>query len=102
MSIKSTTLDVTATNIYTSNGVSALTTVYFCNTSPGVLTFNVYAVPSGLSADQTNIMYYALQIAPSDTYVLDTEKLILDNGDSIVANATIGGSIVSTVSYVGI
>jgi hypothetical protein len=102
MSIQSTVLDTTATTIYTSSGTSAVTVMYFCNTNPGALTFNIYAVPNGYSAGDTNIIYYAVQIAAQDTYVIDTERLLLDNGDSIVANCTIAGVIVSTVSYLGV
>ena len=102
MTIKNTTLGTAATTIYTSSGETALTTMYFCNTSPGELTFNIYAVPAGDTAGPSNIIYYALQIAPTDTFVLDAERLILEDGDSIVANATISGSIVSTVSSVSV
>jgi hypothetical protein len=43
-----------------------------------------------------------VQIAAGDTYVVDFEKLVLGNGDSLQANATATTSITSTVSYIGV
>jgi hypothetical protein len=102
MAIKSTVLDMTATSVYTSVGRSAVTLVYFCNTSPGQLTFNMHLVPNGQIASDTNVVYYSIQIAASDTFVLETERIILENGDSIVAAASLPSSIVTTVNYVSL
>jgi len=99
MSILSTTLDTTATTIYQSSGENVVTTLYFCNTSIAALTFNMYLVPNGGTASQSNIVYYNVEIAPSDTYVVDLEKIMLDDGDKIQANTAIAGFIVSTISY---
>jgi len=101
MAIISTTLDTTATTIYQSTGESVVTTLYFCNTSLATLTFNMYLVPAAGIADISNIVYYNVQIAPSDTYVVDTEKIMLGAGDKIQANTSIAGQIVSTISYMG-
>ena len=101
MSIKSTMLSGTAPDtIYQSNGQNAVTTTYFCNVSLGMVTINVYLVPSGGIATPENLIYWALEIDASDTYIIDTERLILDNGDAVIAEASGPGSIVATVSYV--
>jgi hypothetical protein len=102
MAIKNTTIDTSPTAIYTSLNDSAVTTIYFCNKTTGVVTFNVYVTPFGQPADVTSIVYYGIEVAPTDTYVLDTEKIILANGDAIYASASNADSIVSTVSYVSI
>lgn len=103
MSITNTTLSTAVAPIYTSSGTSAISVAYFCNTGLSTLTINVHAVSAGYGiADNTNILYSNLQITPTDTYVLDTEKLLLDNGDFLAANASINSAVVSTVSYIGI
>lgn len=108
MAIKSTQLDSTATTIYTSSGNSAVTVVYFCNVTPTPLAINFYAVPAGQQADVGNMIYHAVQIAPSDTFVVDTERLVLDANDYLVANVvsaspvSIGNTVVSTISYMDI
>jgi hypothetical protein len=116
MAIKNTVIDTTPTAIFTSGVTTAsennvVVSLYICNTSTGTVTFNLYLVPSGkiasplgidpVSAD-SNIIYYAVQVAGSDTYVIDTERLMLEQGDSIVATSTQANSLVATVSYMGI
>lgn len=101
MTIKSTILDITPTTIFQSSGTNVVTSLYFCNTNTGTLTFNLYLVPAAQIAGHTNIVYYTVQIAASDTYVIDTEKIMLDNGDTIQATTTIAGLIVATISSMG-
>jgi hypothetical protein len=105
MPLINTTLDTAVTEIYSSIGDTGVSVVYFCNTG-GTTTFNLYLVPSGGSASPTNIVYNNVQVASNDTYVMDTEKLILGNGDKIVAQAgtpfVLGVSgIVATVCWIG-
>ncbi len=104
MSIKSTVLSGAGSpdTVYQSNGQTAVTTAYYCNRSPALITVNIHLVPSGQSATVDNIIYWAIQIAANDTYIMDTERLIFDQGDSIVAEASLPSAIVATVSYVGV
>ena len=106
MAIQSTQLSGNTTPIFTSVNSNAITAIYICNTGSSIVSFNMYAVKAGHSADsQQNIIYYNVSIAPTDTYVVDTEKLILDGNDSIVASATTSGNaspVIATVSYIGI
>ena len=88
--------------VYQSTNQTAVTTMYFCNITSSMYTLNIHLVPSGGTASTNNLIYYALQIAPNDTYVMDTERLILDNGDMIICEASGTGAIVATVSYVGV
>lgn len=103
MAIQNEVLDTSPAAVYTSNGNSAVTAIYLCNVSPNTVTFNMFAVPSGDLADPTlNMIYSAVPITPGDTYVIDTEKLILEGGDSLVAQASDVDSIIATVSYLRI
>lgn len=104
MSIVNTTLNTTSPEVvYTSSGNSAITVIYICNTNDTVPTeINVHVVPNSGTPGQNNTVYYKVPLAAADTYVVDTEKLILSNGDSIHVSATITGNVVVTVSYVGI
>lgn len=103
MSIKSTVLSgVSPDTVYQSSDQSAVTTMYICNKSPTQVTVNIHLVPSGYTATPDNLIYYALQVAPNDTYVCDTERMILDDNDSVIADASFPNSLVVTVSYVGV
>lgn len=93
-----------AANIVASTGVSgvAVTTMYFCNRNGATTSFNLYVVPTGFVANANNIVYSNKLITSGDTYVVDWEKLILDPGDTIRANANVGNAIVATVSTIGV
>lgn len=107
MAITNTTLNTgAASSIFTSAGVSgdAVTTMYFCNpgTSPWV-TCNVFLVKNGSVANpSTNIVYSNVAITAGDTLVIDLEKLVLGNGDMIMANASTGSGLIATVSTIGV
>lgn len=105
MPLINTTLDTATTEIYSSIGDTGVSVIYFCNTG-GALTFNLYLVPSGGTALPTNLVYNNVQIAANDTYVMDTEKLILGDGDKIIAQASIAFisgvcGVVATVCWIG-
>lgn len=107
MAITNTSLDANNNSIFTSVGSNAVTTMYFCNTGQQVAYLTVHIVPKTFSPIATNIVYYNIPIAVADTYVVDTEKLILEDGDKITAilgvNYNVGNtSVVATVSTIGI
>ena len=104
MSITNATLTTgAAASVYTSSGSSAITTMYLCNRTASPVTVNLFVVASGGVASQANNMIYSnLVIASNDTYVMEWERILLTNGDSVQANASAASSIVSTVSYTGI
>ena len=95
-------LTTTPTAVYTSTGQSAITNVYFCNTTSGPINLDVYLVTSGGLADVTNIIYQQVGIPAFDTFVMDTEKIVFDDGDAIYATASNSPAIVATVSYMRI
>jgi hypothetical protein len=103
MSISNTVLSTTPTAIYTSTGSSVVTLLYFCNTSGSSKNVNLWLVPNGVAGAYANNQVYSnYTITASDTLILDKEKIILDNGDSIYANANAVASITTTIGYVAI
>jgi len=84
--------------VYTSTGQTALTAVYLCNSTPTTVSFNLYAVPNGAIPDVNNLIYFGVPIAGTDTYVIDTEKLIFGDNDSLVATISDAGSTTVTIS----
>ena len=102
MAIQNSTIGTTPAAFYTSAGDTAVTCIYFCNTSSNPVTFSVYAVPSGALAIASTRIYSTVTLTANDTYVVDMEKLILSSGDSLQAEADQEDVITVTVSSVGI
>jgi hypothetical protein len=106
MAITSTLLNDTNASIFTSDGSNAVTTMYFCNTGLQVAYVTMHVVPKNFSPGPTNIVYYQVPIAVKDTYVVDTEKLILEDGDKIFAVLGVNyhasnTAVIATVSTIG-
>lgn len=91
-----------ATAILTSSGSNAITSMVFCNTSAGTVTLTVYLIPSGGSASDSTTIVKSLNIIAYDTYVFDTSKFILSNGDVVSAISDTNNAVTATVSYVSI
>jgi len=93
-----------AANVLASTGASgvAVTTMYFCNTNTAATAFTLHLVPSGFTANANNIIYKHKVITSGDTYIVDWEKLVLETGDTLRANANVGNSIVASVSTIGV
>ena len=102
MAIQNTILTTSYSSVYTSTGDSATTVIYLCNTSSSPVKVDMCAVPSGGSAGAGNQIYKELEILANDTYIIDVEKLILEDGDSLQAKDDTGSVTTVTVSYVGI
>jgi hypothetical protein len=104
MSIVNTSLNTTVSNIFVSSGTNgdAVTVMYFCNTNAAPTSFSLYIVPAGQTADSNTVVYTNKLITSGDTYIMDTERLLLDTGDMVQASANAAGSITATVSYIGI
>lgn len=92
-----------AANVYVSSGASAITAMYLCNVDTSARTFDIYVCPSGtIITPLSTRIYSSVQIQSGDTYVVDTEKLILGSGDMIKANTSASNAIAMTISYIGI
>jgi hypothetical protein len=99
-----TTANVTTTvsNIYTSSGNTVMSVAYFCNYSTSPAQITVHLVPSGGSANVLNRIYSNVSITAGDTLVVETEKIIFGNNDTLQANASANNAINATVSYTGV
>ena len=91
-----------AANIYASSGETCVVTLYIANYTASAVTANVYLIPASGTASNSNIIIPNLQIAGYDTYIMNTERLVLGNGDMIQANANTGSALTATVSYTGV
>jgi hypothetical protein len=102
MAIAQQTLGTGATTLYTSSGVTAITALYLMNDHNGTVVVQLHVVSDGDTAATANKIIKNLSIAAGDTYVVDTERLVLDNGDTIQASSNTDAVVHSTISYVGV
>lgn len=105
MAITNTRLDSTsAITVFTAVGQQAITTLYLCNTTGNAATVDVNCIDTG--AGPVNVanttIYSQLEITGNDTYVISTEKLILDDTDVIECTANISDAITVTVSSIAV
>jgi hypothetical protein len=103
MAISNTVLTTSISNVYVSSGNSVVSVMYFYNDNASTRDFSLFLVPSGTSTiDSTVQIYGNVQVTSQDTFVIDLEKLVLGNGDTIRASASANTSVTASVSYVGI
>lgn len=93
------------TTVFTAVGQQAITVMYICNTDGSQpANVSVYCIDNSTSsgASEDNCIYSDLSILQGDTYVMDLEKLILDNGDMIDVESNAGNVITVTVSSISV
>jgi hypothetical protein len=95
-----------ATTVYTSTGNTVITFLSLCNYSGSDVLANVFVVPNGSSAGNTNIVIASLvltanAVSDGDTYQFyqGNEKLILGNGDTIQVSANADNRLTTVTSY---
>jgi hypothetical protein len=93
-----------STPVFTAVGQQAITVMYICNTSGGDARVTVFCIDSSDSSGPSNenTIYSELEVTANDTYVISTEKLILDNGDFIEVEANIADAVTVTVSSIAV
>lgn len=96
--------DTSPTTVFQSSGQQVISVMYFCNTSNNTVSLNVFAVNNDDStgASEDNIIYQNLELTGYETYVVSTEKLVLDNLDEIEIEANVANVVTITVSYVSV
>lgn len=106
MSITNASVTTTVGNVYVSTGNTAITFLSVCNYSASNVSVNVYAVPNGDIAGNSNIILTGVELEAAgagtgDTYQLYSggEKLLLANGDTIQMVATANSAVTATTSY---
>lgn len=102
MAIQNSIIGTTPAAFYTSTGDTAVTCVYLCNTSNATVAFSLYAVPLGGTAVANTKIYDSVVLTSKDTYVIDMEKLVLSDGDTLHAEADQPNAVTITVSSVAI
>ena len=81
----------------------AFTTIMVCNKGVSSATFSLYAVlDSEAVNDNKNKIVNSANIDAGDTFIMDSEKLILEAGDKLSFQQTGGtnGDLLVTVSYI--
>lgn len=105
MAIRSTRLlDTNPTQVFLAAGQQAITVMYICNTTSGTVNVNVNVIndDDSTASGIDNRIYSDLQITANDTYVLSTEKLILDDGNEIEVTADVSDAVTVTVSSIAV
>ena len=86
--------------------VVAVTTIHLCNITAQDATVDVYVLPydgSTTVPTANNKIYSSLTVRGNDTYIIDSEKLILSANDKIYIEAPdSSGLIVATISTIGL
>lgn len=106
MAIQSIDVADTNTDVYTSSGNNLISTMIFCNIgvpdtnddSVNLATLDIHLVKNGQSVSNTNKIVSLLSIPASETVFFDTERIVLENGDRIVAVASAANLISCTIS----
>ena len=93
-------------HVFQASEDTAVTTIHLCNITSEDATVNIYILKSdGSTTVPTENMkiYNSLTIEAQDTYVIDTEKMILSTNDKIfVETPDSSGLIVATISTIGL
>jgi len=105
MAITNEYIDATITTVYTSTDTTAITSMIFCNYASATLTdadtyLDLHIVPSGDTYNEKNKILHQLKIPAGETFIMDSERLVLDNGDTIQAQTTSPATVSVTVSSI--
>jgi len=102
MAIKNTLITNTNSVMYTSAGANAITSIIVCNYAASASNLTLFAVPAAdVSGTTTNVRHTiisALPIPAGETVSLDQEKLVLANGDALIAIASVNSMLTFTIS----
>ena len=92
--------------VFQASADTAVTSLHLCNITSNDATINIYLLPSDGSTTvptENNKIYNSLTIQGTDTYVIDTEKMIMANGDKLyVQSPDSSSSVVATISTIGL
>jgi|TARA_B100001287_G_C22492355_1_gene439547 hypothetical protein len=95
-----------ANPVFTATADTAVTTIHLCNITNADAVVNIYLLPadgSTTTPTENNKLYNTLSIKATDSYIIDTEKMILGNGDKLyVQIPDSSGQIVATISTIGL
>jgi len=93
----------TGTEAFAASADTAVTAMYITNKSSSDGNVDIYVVPSGDTVNENFKIYNNLLIPAQDTYVIDSEKLILESGDKIyIAAPDSAAQFNATISTIGL
>lgn len=85
---------------------TAVTSIHICNITSSDATVDIYLLPEDGSTTvptENNKIYNSLSLQATDSYIIDTEKMILGTGDKIyVQTADSTGQVIVTISTIGL
>ena len=102
MAFTQTSLDTSPVEIFTALQDTVVTAVYLANTSAGNRTVTVYLVPLSGSAGATTTVYKDHDVLANTTSAVLTERIVVETGDSIWADADAGAVVTATVCSIGV
>lgn len=93
-------------HVFEASADTAVTSIHLCNITSSDATVDIYLLPNDGSTTvptENNKIYNSLTIQATDSYIIDTEKMILTSGDKIfVETPDSSGAIVATISTIGL
>jgi hypothetical protein len=76
----------------------AVTCLFFCNVSNDDVELTVHVIPYQVARSDIQKVIHLLTVPAGETFTFDTEKLVLETGDTIVAYASADSRLVATIS----
>ena len=110
MAIQSVAIGATDTTLFTATGDKMVATIIFCNqelpdpiqVDSNVTYLDLHLVRDGDTASNTNRIVNGLMIPAGETVFFDTERIVLQDGDTVVALTTSPAVVTATISTVDI
>ena len=93
----------TGSAAFTASADTAVTVIYITNKTDNDGTVDVYVVPNGASVSANHLVYSQLTVKARDTYIIDTEKMILESGAKVyIAAPDSAAQFNATISTIGL
>ncbi len=93
----------TGSAAFTASADTAVTVIYITNKTSSDGNVDVYVLPNGQTVSENFKVYNNLSVKATDTYIIDTEKMILGTGDKIIiASPDSSAQYNATISTIGL
>ena len=103
MAITNFQVGTSVTAAYTASADTAVTVIYITNKTSSDGNVDVYVLPNGQTVSENFKVYNNLSVKATDTYIIDTEKMILGTGDKIIiASPDSSAQYNATISTIGL
>lgn len=96
MALTCNAINAANTTLYTSSGNNAITTLIVSNVNPfnpssptvGQSNLNLFIVPGGGTPNFSNLIVSSLPLPAGETFTFDNEKIVMGDGDTLVATSS--------------